>query len=55
MKTKEQLLSNLRILQAITVLEYENKNYLAGSNKSRNEEMQLLLTDSLILANRLPI
>lgn len=55
MKTKDQLLSNLRILQAITVLEYENKNYLAGSNKSRNEEKQLLLNDAIILANRMPV
>jgi hypothetical protein len=45
-KTKE-IISKLRIVLAIEMLEYEDMNYLAGNNKSRSEEKMALLTEIL--------
>ena len=41
------VLSNLRKILAIEILEYEDKNYLSGDNKSRNEEKILLIEDCI--------
>jgi len=52
-KTIETLKSNVRTELALEVLEYENKNYLAGDNKSRSEERQILSECNLELIDRI--
>lgn len=47
LQTKNSLKSNLKILLAIETLEYENKNYLSGDNKSRSESKIILIKDML--------
>jgi len=47
MKEKAVLMSNLRILLAIEILEYEEKNHLSGNSKSRSEVKQSLLNHSI--------
>jgi len=39
--------SNIRKVLAIEMLEYEDKNYLSGDNKTRSEEKQKLLKEVL--------
>jgi len=46
----DKLISNLHILEAIEVLEYEDSNHLAGDNKKRSEIKQKMLRDCIILA-----
>ena len=53
MKDLEQLKENLEILQSITLLEYRNKNYLSGDNKTRNEAKQKLIEQSVQLIKKL--
>jgi len=53
MKQKDILISTLRIIHAIEVLEYEDKNHLAGNNKSRSETKQSLLNYALEKAHTL--
>jgi len=43
------ILSNLRKLLAIEMLEYEDKNLLSGDNKTRSEEKMLLLEECIDL------
>ena len=38
---------NIEMVLAIKVLEYHNKNYLAGDNKTRNEVCRSLLLECL--------
>ena len=52
-KIIETLKSNVRTEYALEVLEYENKNHLAGDNKSRSEERQVLSQCNLELIDRL--
>ena len=55
MTTKDKLISTLRTIHAIEVLEYEDKNHLSGSNKSRSETKQSLLNYAMEQAHRVPI
>ena len=41
--------SYLEQLYAIELLEYHNKNYLSGDNKTRSEERQRILKDCIEL------
>ena len=41
------VLSNLRKVLAIEMLEYEDKNLLAGDNKTRSEGKRLLIEDCI--------
>lgn len=45
-KTKE-IISKLRVVLAIEMLEHEDMNYLSGNNKTRSEEKMALLTEIL--------
>jgi hypothetical protein len=42
---KDKILSNIEQLLAIEILEYHNKNYLAGDNKTRNQAKRDLLLE----------
>ncbi len=53
-KKKLKLLKDeLEIMYAIELLEYHNKNYLSGDNKSRSEERQEQLKRAIKLADEI--
>jgi hypothetical protein len=43
----EKIRDNIETALAILILEYHDKNYLAGDNKTRNEAVRSLLLDCL--------
>ena len=45
-KQLEKLSAKLDILYVMKLLEYHDKNYLSGDNRSRNEQEQRLLLDA---------
>jgi hypothetical protein len=50
-KKLEQIESLTKMILAIEVLEYENKNLLSGDNKTRNEDKQMMLSEILKIIN----
>lgn len=44
---KNKLKTNLNILLAISLLEYEDSNYLSGNNETRAEQKIKLIQDAL--------
>jgi len=49
----KDILSNLRKLLGIEMLEYEDKNLLSGDNKTRSVEKMLLLEECINLINQM--
>ena len=55
MTAKYKLISTLRTIHAIEVLEYEDKNHLSGSNKTRSETKQSLLNYAMKQAHKVSL
>jgi len=48
----KQAVTNLKILQAIEILEYEDSNHLAQSPKKRSEEKLRMIEETLVIIER---